>query len=272
VLHQFNNFILILFTTLILVLVLGALVTWPITNPNSGTSSFGRPDADKNSLNKSTLKQEISSFEANSEPPPPPPFLKTDSLPSGIQHKVPFSPQAPLGNWQEPYANACEETSLLMAMAWVKGTSTLSPGQVDAGIREIIQYEKESLGLHKDTSAQQTSLILAEFFDHSNHRLAQNVKIKDIKKALSEGSVVIAPVIGGLLNNPFYKSESLFYHMLVITGYDDEKEIFFTNDPGTRYGENFAYNYATLEKALTDWDELRQKPSNPNNAIIIISK
>lgn len=42
--------------------------------------------------------------------------------------------------------------------------------------------------------------------------------------------------------------------MLVITGFDDAKNIFITNEPGTRRGESFAYDQQKLFAAIHDWN------------------
>ena len=42
--------------------------------------------------------------------------------------------------------------------------------------------------------------------------------------------------------------------MLVIRGYDDENQEFITNDPGTKRGKGFRYDYQTLLQAIADWD------------------
>ena len=52
--------------------------------------------------------------------------------------------------------------------------------------------------------------------------------------------------------NPNFKDGGPNYHMLVVTGYDATG--FVTNDPGTRLGQNFHYDYAGFDYAIHDWD------------------
>src|SRR6266567_9414371 len=47
---------------------------------------------------------------------------------AAVQLKVPFIVQAPFGNWSDPvFQNACEESSIVMAMGWLKGIKTITP-------------------------------------------------------------------------------------------------------------------------------------------------
>src|SRR3989338_7629179 len=55
-------------------------------------------------------------------------------LPAKVLWEVPFTSQAPRGNWKDPRQQAgCEEASVLMAMRWVRGKS-LSMAQAEAQI------------------------------------------------------------------------------------------------------------------------------------------
>ncbi|MBI3442447.1 MAG: hypothetical protein HY007_01660 [Candidatus Sungbacteria bacterium] len=42
--------------------------------------------------------------------------------------------------------------------------------------------------------------------------------------------------------------------MLVVTGFDDAKNIFIANDPGTRYSKSFVYTQQKLFAAIYDWN------------------
>lgn len=259
------HFILLL-SVMLLSLTAGAIAALPIlqspkhlpVNPWSGQpASQPNSSSQPRNLNLPAIP--------NPDPPRP---LK---LPSRILYRVPFSSQAPLGDWNEPYQNACEETALIMVKAWLDGKNSLSAQEVDQKIHQIIAYESQRFGFFKDTSAAQTGLILEEFFDYPNYQLIKNADLTSIKQALAQGSLVIAPVIGGRLGNPNYRSETNFYHMLVVIGFDDEKQIIYTNDPGTSYGESFTYDYATFEKALSDWNPAAQQPEKTTNTIIVIN-
>ena len=43
-----------------------------------------------------------------------------EALPASLLLEVPFTSQAPFGNWDEPYQEACEEAVMLMLMHYEK--------------------------------------------------------------------------------------------------------------------------------------------------------
>jgi hypothetical protein len=56
---------------------------------------------------------------------------------------VPFTSQAPEGNWAEPWQNACEETSIVMVDAFFDGDE-LSKRDASQRIKDYICRKKES--------------------------------------------------------------------------------------------------------------------------------
>lgn len=74
-----------------------------------------------------------------------------------------------------------------------------------------------------------------------------------IKAELAANHPIIAPVYAPLLNNPDYTNPGPTYHVIVITGYDDVRGEFITNDPGTDKGKNNRYPYAMLLTAVHDY-------------------
>ena len=92
--------------------------------------------------------------------------------------------------------------------------------------------------------------FIVEYFKLNEDELIikHDATIDDIKKILSDGHPVIAPVTSEYLKNPYYPHPG--YHMLTVTGYTEERLI--TNDNGTRRGEDFSYSYEDFEKAMND--------------------
>jgi len=54
--------------------------------------------------------------------------------------------------------------------------------------------------------------------------------------------------------------------MIVIIGWDDEKGIFITNDPGTRKGKSYVYKYQTVLDAISGPKE------NMEKAVVVLEK
>jgi len=90
----------------------------------------------------------------------------------------------------------------------------------------------------------------------------------DLKRALTDGKLVILSLNGRLLGNPNFRSPGPIYHMLVLRGWN-EKE-FITNDPGTRKGKNYTYTYETLHNAAAEWiHDQKTTDTSIKNAIIV---
>ena len=173
---------------------------------------------------------------------------------SDVEFSVPFTAQAPFGNWKDPrQAQGCEEASSLMAVYWARGKD-LSLKEAEEKIIEISEYEEEKYGEFYDTSAEDTlKRILEDYFEYSNAELFYDISIEDIKREIALGNIVVVPVNGQKLKNPFYTSPGPERHMLVVSGYDTTSGEFITNDSGTRRGENFRYKETILAGAMRDY-------------------
>lgn len=165
---------------------------------------------------------------------------------------VPFTPQAPHANWDDPYGEFCEEASVLMAISYINGEPIPTPEDADAKLLAIKAFEEKRFGYYKDTTAAETAIILKEFYKYNHVQLIDNPTVADIKGALSGGKLVITPMAGRMLGNPYFQTPGPLYHMLVIKGYTDDGK-FITNDPGTRRGADFLYSEKTIMDAMHDW-------------------
>ncbi len=166
---------------------------------------------------------------------------------------VPFTSQAPLGSWAQPWQDFCEEASVVMAAHFIWGVP-LTPKLAETEMQIIKQYEEIVFKRYKDTSTAETGAILTYLFGFKNISVRGINTALDIKEELERGSIVIAPVAGRLLKNPYFTAPGPLYHMLVIRGFDDNKNTFITNDPGTRRGNGLAYNQELLLAAIHDWN------------------
>ena len=174
-------------------------------------------------------------------------------LPSDINLAVPFTIQAPNANWDEVHQEFCEEASVLMAASYIKGWTIATPEIADHKMFEIKAFEEQKFGYYKDTTAEETAIILREFYGIEKVKVVYEPAVEDIKKALSEKKVVLAPAAGRQLGNPYFRQPGPLYHMLVIKGYTKEGN-FITNDPGTRRGADYIYLPSILMNAIHDWN------------------
>ncbi len=177
-------------------------------------------------------------------------------IPSGLPKEanlaVPFTSQAPDGNWDDPYGDFCEEASVLMAASYLTNKKIPNAAFANAALLAIRDFEVKRFGYHKDTNAEETATILREHFSYDNVELKGNPTAGDIKQALAEGRVVIAPVAGREIGNPYFQQPGPLYHMIVIKGYTADGK-FITHDPGTRRGADFLYGENVIMEALHDW-------------------
>ncbi len=182
---------------------------------------------------------------------------------------VPFTAQAPRGDWSLPFGEACEEASVLMAVAWARGAGALSPLQAEREILGQVAFEDYAFGYHFDTSLAQTIKLFTRYYDYPNVALAYDIKPGDIKRELSRGNIVLVPIAGALLANPYYASPPP-YHMVVVRGYDDVAGEFIVNDPGTRHGASFRYPSARLWAAVHDWTGSDATISSGRKGMIVV--
>lgn len=180
------------------------------------------------------------------------PFVFEGVLPMEVNLAVPFSSQAPKQNWDMPYQEACEETSLLMVQNYLKGKTTdFTPDEADRLILALVAYETAQ-GLEADISLGQVATVARERY--GLHPVIQELtNISQVKNALANGYPVILPASGKALKNPNFRNGGPPYHMLVAKGYLKDGTII-TNDPGTRNGKNYLYPAARLFGAIHDWN------------------
>jgi len=179
-----------------------------------------------------------------------PPVSSNSILISG----VPFTSQAPYGNWADQrQENGCEEASSLMAVKWAKGESLTK----DEALKQILgasDYIQKKYGESRDVSAQNTiNWILKDYFNYDKVNLVKGITVEDIIAELAKGNLVITPMDGVLLDNPNFKAPGPPRHMIVIRGYNPTTKEFTTNDPGTRNGELYRYSESVLYGAIRDY-------------------
>ncbi|MBI2475446.1 C39 family peptidase [Candidatus Uhrbacteria bacterium] len=179
----------------------------------------------------------------------------TDDVVEEINLAVPFTSQAPHANWDLPYKETCEEASLYMVDAYYKGVKSgkIDADTADAEILKIVEFEKKIFGYYEDTTAEQTGTLAEMMYGHEKIELIENPTVEQIKKHVAEGHPVIVPAAGRLLGNPNFTAPGPIYHMIVIRGYTKDGK-FITNDPGTKNGEAYVYDFDTVMNAMHDWN------------------
>ncbi|MDD2680853.1 MAG: C39 family peptidase [Patescibacteria group bacterium] len=207
--------------------------------------------------NLSKLKEEISNTS----------IINTDNKQEIFISGVPFTSQAPFADWSDSrQQNGCEEASTIMAMSWAKG-GTLNKTEALSQIIALSDWLKSNYGIYIDTSTQDTmDWIIKDYFNYHKVERFANASKEKIIESLTQGKIVLAAFDGRELNNPNFVAPGPTTHMLVILGYNPTTDVFITNDPGTRNGENYRYNTDVLFQAIRDY------PTGNHKEIISIEK
>jgi len=169
-----------------------------------------------------------------------------------VNLKVPFVAQAPFAVWDVLHEDACEEASIIMLNAFYTKKISFTKQEMEDGIQKVVAWQKQKFDFFEDTTVEETTLIMKEFFGTTNAQAVYDITVDDIKKELAAGRPVIVPAAGKLLFNPNFRGGGPDYHMLVIKGYT-KNGYFITNDPGTKRGADYIYKMDVLYKAIHDW-------------------
>lgn len=172
-------------------------------------------------------------------------LIMVDAIP------VPFIAQAPFGNWSQPWQDACEETSIIMVDAFYHGIP-LDRQISKKNILKLLKIKNKVYGKSLDENAEKIIGLINNFYPWEAF-IFENPTIEDIKKELDAGFPVIAPLYGRALKNPYFKGGGPLYHVLVIADYDEGRQEFITNEPGTQRGEEYRYSYDVIMNALHDY-------------------
>jgi hypothetical protein len=174
-------------------------------------------------------------------------------IPNSLFLPVPFTPQAPTGNWDQLHNEACEEASAIMAAEYFSGNKNtqLDSKLVEGQLTRLTEWQDQNFGYHLDTTSAETARMIKEVYGLQT-KLLNNFSAEDIKKELAQNHLVLISENGRLLGNPYYKQPGPIHHMLVIKGYDKNGN-FITNDSGTKRGLNYLYDFDAIFNAAADW-------------------
>lgn len=201
--------------------------------------------------------------------------VSTKTIRPNISIPVPFTSQAPLGQWKdERQQDGCEEASVAMAMAWVGNEKNISRDNWRLRILILSNFENKKYGEYRDVAL--TDVVAWLFHDYFNY---QKVEIKAVAKAgdilseLEKGNVVLTPMDGRALKNPNFTAPGPERHMILIKGFDYKTREFITNDPGTRKGENYRYSEKIIFSAIRNYQTGNKLPFGTlKKEMIVVSK
>jgi uncharacterized protein YvpB len=200
------------------------------------------------------------------------PETNSNQPPNQLIIDVPFTPQAPFAQWDDPrQQDGCEEAAMVMAWHWINDDFLLKQEAKDE-ILALNNFEEKLLGESTDTSIEDIIKIFREYYQYDNIRTVYDISVQDIKDELLAGNIVLVPTDGTILKNPYYTQPGPTRHMLVIKGFNDKKNQFITNDPGTKRGEGFKYNYEVIMNAIINYSTGDHAPLLDERKVMIVVK
>jgi len=182
--------------------------------------------------------------------------------------EVPFTSQAPYEDWSQPYQDACEEASAII-LAYYLSDQNLNKDIANEEILNLVDWQNSNFGDFKDTTAAKTAEMIEKYYGYKT-KVAYDISINDIKLEIAKGNPVIIPAAGQLLGNRYFTPPGPVYHMLVVIGYDDDEII--TNDPGTKRGAGYRYDYDVFYNAIHDWTGSYETINEGRKAMIVVTK
>ncbi|HLD20852.1 MAG TPA: C39 family peptidase [Patescibacteria group bacterium] len=175
------------------------------------------------------------------------------TLPTEKTIEVPFTSQAPAGDWSEPWQNACEEASIYMISSFYAGDE-IKQAEAIQRIHEIFVAKAENFTVSKDESLQTITELIDTLDLPIDTHIVYDPTIDQLKTELSLGNPIIVPVYAPQLSSVYSVAGGADYHVIVLVGYNDTDEMFLINDPGTAGGEGVLIPYDTFMNAIHDLD------------------
>ena len=200
------------------------------------------------------VEPEVAESAPYPEPPPDLPLRKGEEDPSEFNLAVPWTSQAPHAVWDHRDQEACEEASIYMVDQFYRGVAEglIDPDIADAAIDDLVEEQMQLFGYFESTTAAQTADLVEMFYGYTVE-LITDPTVDQIKDEVLAGHPVVIPAAGQVLANPYFTPPGPEYHMLVIKGFTEDG--FITNDPGTKRGENWIYEYEHFMNSIHDWVE-----------------
>ncbi|MGH7760162.1 MAG: C39 family peptidase [Candidatus Dormibacteraceae bacterium] len=185
------------------------------------------------------------------------PGVSPAPLPANVLLPVPYTDQAPLGDWAAKQ-HTCEEASLVMVDRYLGGDhsgSQIDPRTANAAINRITPWKPAT-----DLTAEQVGAVATQYLGWSHEVLPASRQ--NMEQQLALGRPLIVGVRTHGLGNSNYPGYTTHYeqpgwsvsHYLVVTGYDQAGS-FMLNDPGITRGHGYAITYDQLMHAIDDLDQ-----------------
>lgn len=180
---------------------------------------------------------------------------------NGVVLDVAYASEAPEGKWVQPWANACEEATILIADMYYKGVKSISVVEAKSYLQFLFDREDEMFGSNRNADSSQMMAVISKYAGFRG-RVVDNPSLDDLRGEIRAGRPIISLHYGFDLKNPNIEFSPTLssYHTIVIVGFDDEERVFITHDPGDDVdGAYHEYSYNTIMNSMHDYDGERNK-------------
>ncbi len=181
-------------------------------------------------------------------------------LPERLLLQVPYTTQAPLGNWAQ-HQESCEEATLSMLAAyWQRDTAVvIDPHSADATIAALVSWQVQRWGSEDDLTDTRLGELAKQYYGYG-YRIVPNDP-QAVREQIAAGRPLIAGVRTHGLGNPNYPGYSNHYeqqgwsvpHFVLVIGYDSDGV--WLNDPGITKGRGYHITWAQLTHAIDDLNQ-----------------
>jgi hypothetical protein len=192
----------------------------------------------------------------------PMPSPSPTPLPAAFRLGVPFSTQAPNGDWAK-HQHSCEEANLIMVDAYLRGdrSSTLDTNAAENAINALTAWQVKYWGSEDDLTNKRLGELASQYYGYQYD--IQPISEDGMKRSIVNGIPVILGVTTHGLGNPHYPNFQTHYlvpgysvsHYITLVGYDDQG--FILNDPGITPGHGYHVVYKQLLFAVDNLDQQR---------------
>lgn len=176
-------------------------------------------------------------------------------LPDHVILQVPFTTQAPLGNWAQ-HQESCEAATLTMLTSYWRHDSSvvIEPHAADRMINQIDAWKSQP-----DLNDQMMGELAEQRWGFTHQTVPNDPKV--IAAQLAAGRPLIAEVRTHGLGNSHYPGYATHFeqqgwsvpHFVLVIGYDSTGV--FLNDAGISWGRGYHITYAQLAHAIDDLDQ-----------------
>ncbi|MDD2758233.1 MAG: C39 family peptidase [Patescibacteria group bacterium] len=177
-----------------------------------------------------------------------------------VKLSVPFIIEIPDGTWTGPWKNACEEASTSMVDQYYQGVTKVGRQDSKKIMWPLFTYQDSVWGSNADSNASRTVKIVEANLDFTA-TIKRHPTVEEIKNELRHNRPVISFHYAKYLANPQhrFRVNGSYFHVMVISGFDEAKKEFIVEDGGAENGLDYRYSYDMLMGTLADFNHATGK-------------